>query len=206
MWKPPANIIMTDAADVKNVSRVQLVYEPQVAAAYLIHKFKDHLTKQLAVGDIILVADIGGGTGDFVSYVVTTGTGEGAAVGLRIFKQAEGMKSLLLLRIEKRIHANEVTGSLCGSQYVNEEFKKWAEMTIPQFDQVCRDLGLTKRAFLKKASNRFERDKVEFKDAASTGVKHLTVAGAKDAKLEYYTIKLTGYALNHLHISLRTSN
>ena len=90
MWKAPANRIMVNAAENAGVEYVELVYEPQCAAAYYTYYIKDEIPKDLTAGDVILVADIGGGTGDFVSYECAQDSSAGAKVGLRVVGNARG--------------------------------------------------------------------------------------------------------------------
>lgn len=90
MWKAPANLIMTKAAKEAGVDYIELVYEPQCAAAFYTHNVKDRLPKQMNVGDVLLIADIGGGTGDFVSYEYRHDSDAGAKVGLRMVGNAHG--------------------------------------------------------------------------------------------------------------------
>lgn len=74
----------TSIAKEAGVEHVELVYEPQCAAAYYTHKVQGHLPKQIAVGDILLIADVGGGTGDFVSYEACEDSAQGASIGLAL--------------------------------------------------------------------------------------------------------------------------
>lgn len=91
MWKTPANRIMTEAAKLAGIEHVELVYEPQCAAAYYTHKIKDSLPRQLKVGDVLMIADVGGGTGDFVSYEFRTDSDAGSQVRLRSIGVATGI-------------------------------------------------------------------------------------------------------------------
>lgn len=81
---------MTKAAKDAGIEHVELVYEPQCAAAYYTHNIKDRLPRQLEVGDVLLIADVGGGTGDFVSYEYRHDSAMGAKVGLKMVGQARG--------------------------------------------------------------------------------------------------------------------
>jgi len=90
MWTPPANLQMVQAAKAAGIARVELVYEPQCAAAYYTHAVKDRWPRQLAMHDVIMIADIGGGTGDFVSYECRNNLEDGAKVGLQLVGEAEG--------------------------------------------------------------------------------------------------------------------
>ena len=72
---------MTKGAKDAGIPHVELVYEPHCAAAYFAHKVRDRVNMQLKTGDVVIVADIGGGTGDFVSYKLKTDSNLGAKVG-----------------------------------------------------------------------------------------------------------------------------
>lgn len=85
---------MVDAARDAGIQYVELVYEPQCAAAFHTYNIKDVIPKQLKAGDIILIADIGGGTGDFVSYECRQDCDVGAGVALRIAKPPQGLLKL----------------------------------------------------------------------------------------------------------------
>lgn len=95
MWTAPANLHMVQAAKAAGISRVELVYEPQCAAAFFTHAVQP---RNLAVHNVILIADIGGGTGDFVSYECRSNLGDGAKVGLQLIGEAEGKQILSATR------------------------------------------------------------------------------------------------------------
>ncbi|KAK5738235.1 hypothetical protein LTR17_006112 [Elasticomyces elasticus] len=80
MWKAPANITMTAAAKSAGTKHVELVYEPQSAAGYFVGNVKYRVPKYLGLGDVLLVADVGGGTGDFVSLGFESSSADGAKV------------------------------------------------------------------------------------------------------------------------------
>ena len=101
------------------------MYEPQCAAAYFTHQIKDRLPQQASEGDVILIADIGGGTGDFVSYEFCQDAVAGAKVGLKLVGTAEG--------------------ALCGSEFVNQNFIAWLKKSVANFDAKCAALGLRPR-------------------------------------------------------------
>lgn len=84
MWIPPSNEKMTRAAELAGISNASLVYEPQCAAALVAHRsLRDHSrARQPELGDVFLVVDPGGGTGDFNSYEVTGGVTAGAQVSI----------------------------------------------------------------------------------------------------------------------------
>ena len=81
---------MTNAAKSAGIEYVELVYEPQCAAASFLYDIRDRIPRQLNRGDVLLVIDIGGGTGDSVSYEFTQDSGGGAKVGLRMIGHAQG--------------------------------------------------------------------------------------------------------------------
>lgn len=53
---------MTQAAKAAGVNRVELVFEPQCAAAYATSRFEEPI--RLEQGECLVVADLGGGTAD----------------------------------------------------------------------------------------------------------------------------------------------
>lgn len=77
MWEVPESHKMATAAKAAGVDHVDILYEPQCAAAYLLDDIikRPTLTASMRVGSVILVADPGGGTGDFVAYEIVAGAG-----------------------------------------------------------------------------------------------------------------------------------
>ena len=128
---------MTKAAKDAEISYVELVYEPQCAAAYYLHNVEDSMPKQLVVGDELLIADIGGGTGDFVSYRLKSDCEDGAKVGLKIAKDAKG--------------------ALCGSEFVNQHFIIWLKKHPDGFKEMCEALRLTETACIKTSFDRLRK-------------------------------------------------
>lgn len=90
MWRSPANRRMTMAAKRAGVPYVELVYEPQCAVAFYTYKIRSNKSAEIKTGQIVLVADIGGGTGDFASYELTSDSSTGASVGLALVGVAKG--------------------------------------------------------------------------------------------------------------------
>ncbi len=78
------NLIITKAAIRAGAYHVQLVYEPQCAAAYFTEKVKKGVPKWFVIGDTLLIADLGGGTGDFVLYRFVEDSTAGAKITLRL--------------------------------------------------------------------------------------------------------------------------
>lgn len=89
MWKAPANRLMTTSAKAAGLSHVELVYEPHCAAAFYAKNVM-HTPNQLSKGDILIVADIGGGTADLVSYEFGGPGKDGAAMPLSLAANPKG--------------------------------------------------------------------------------------------------------------------
>ena len=89
MWKLPADLQMATAAKKAGIAYVELVFEPQAAAGYYLYFLKNNMD-QLTPGDVLLMADIGGGTGDFNSYEFTTGKVAGAEARLKLVGDPKG--------------------------------------------------------------------------------------------------------------------
>lgn len=89
MWKAPANRFMTQSAKAAGFKYVELVYEPHCAAAYYANNIMN-TPSQLSKGDVLIIADIGGGTGDFVSYEFGGHGDDGAKMPLSIVGNPEG--------------------------------------------------------------------------------------------------------------------
>ena len=82
-WDLSKSRVMTEAAKAAGVDCVHTVYEAESATGYLMAFLQAHQPNALKPGDIILIADIGGGTGDYASYLVVEGSDEGAGVTLK---------------------------------------------------------------------------------------------------------------------------
>lgn len=137
---------MTLAAKAAGFEYVELVYEPQSAAAYNMHAIEDGMHQHVKLGDVLLVADLGGGTGDFVSYEFCDEGSAGAKVRLKTI--------------------GEATGALCGSEFITREFLKWlgeeATKEVGSLANMLEELGLSEVAFRRTAAERFEGFKVGF--------------------------------------------
>jgi len=94
MWKSPANLTMAVAGEAAGADYVELVYEPQCAAAYYLQQNRGY-ARQPNVSGTMLIADIGGGTGDFVSYG-NVNSGEGVRVQLSTVGKAHGLCIILV--------------------------------------------------------------------------------------------------------------
>ena len=179
MWNPPAALQMQKAAKAAGIPLVELVFEPQCAAAYFTHNIGQILPEQLLPGQILSIADVGGGTGDFVSYKVMTECSSGASVGLKLarpsigrFQCIHGSLSVLTLCI----------GSLCGSEFVNEQFRDYLRSDPEQLQRQCDKLKISKELFLKRASADFEKNKLDFVDPSHLTDFFLVVKGDKGSR------------------------
>ncbi|KAK4496568.1 hypothetical protein PRZ48_012548 [Zasmidium cellare] len=150
MWEVPESHKMATAAKEAGVDHVDILFEPQCAAAFILDDVikRKSLSEDMKEGSVILVADPGGGTGDFVAYLIIKGKG-GLGLDLRKIGNARG--------------------SLCGSQFVNMRFlghlRKQAcedDGSGKTFEQRCHELGRTEQDVYKIAMDAFEAHKVVF--------------------------------------------
>ncbi|NVM20958.1 MAG: Hsp70 family protein [Desulfobacterales bacterium] len=95
------------AADIAGISRVTLLEEPQGAFYSWIESTHDSWRDEVSVGDVILVADIGGGTTDFSLILVSESEGElvleRIAVGDHILLGGDNMDLTLAHAIRNRL-------------------------------------------------------------------------------------------------------
>lgn len=171
MWKAPANNIMTQAAKTAGIPYVELVYEPENAAAFYTYHVREELPKQFLAGDILLVADIGGGTGDFVSYEIRQDSDNGASVGLTLIS---------------------TEGALCGSEFVNQQFLAWLKNKCVNFEAKCKRLGLSAIECLTTASDQFEVLKQRF-SLPDTELKWIYIRGRQGAKDSVWEVDISTY-------------
>lgn len=91
---------------------VTLLEEPQAALYAWLERMKDQWRKNLKVGDLILVCDIGGGTTDFSLISVTESDGdlslERIAVGDHILLGGDNMDLALALTVQNRLKEDGV--------------------------------------------------------------------------------------------------
>lgn len=70
---------------------MELVFEPQCAAASFANNVqRKYPLLHMQVGDELVILDLGGGTGDTVSYRLRSSTGRGANVDLEVARQPKG--------------------------------------------------------------------------------------------------------------------
>ncbi|KAK5731970.1 hypothetical protein LTR17_010922 [Elasticomyces elasticus] len=153
MWKAPANLRMTTAAKRAGIKYVELVYEPQSAAGYFTGRIRHELPRTVDVGDVLLVADLGGGTGDFVSlkYVSTSDTCGSEFVNENFLA------------------------------WLNVEAVR--EFGVGGFEELCtKQLGITKATGVSQANTQFEPFKQDFSSLEADPV-YISIRGVKGAPL-----------------------
>lgn len=104
-----ARELTVQAAERAGLPTVRLLEEPQAALYAWIHRMGDRWRKQVRVGDVILVCDIGGGTTDFSLIAVSEEGGELAlkriAVGEHILLGGDNMDLALAYAVQQRLAA-----------------------------------------------------------------------------------------------------
>ena len=98
------------AAEAAGLSQVTLLEEPQAACYAWIDTAGDAWRRQLRVGDLVLVCDIGGGTTDFSLILVGEHDGdlalERVAIGDHILLGGDNMDLALARLVQQRLEAN----------------------------------------------------------------------------------------------------
>lgn len=94
VWSPPATRVMVNAAEAAGVRWVDIVYEAESAVGYYVSFLKRTRPGALGPGDTILVADLGGRTGDFGLYELVEGSDAGAIVTLKCLAKLKGIRHL----------------------------------------------------------------------------------------------------------------
>lgn len=94
MWKAPANRTMLEAAKRADLGFVELVHEPECAAAYYTHRIADNPQPEHVPGYELIICDIGGGTGDFVTMQYQSLLCDGAKVKLAALDRTTGKPSI----------------------------------------------------------------------------------------------------------------
>jgi molecular chaperone DnaK (HSP70) len=111
-FDPAARELTAEAADAAGYSRMTLLEEPQAALYSWIQKSSGVWRKQVRVGDVILVVDVGGGTSDFSLIAVVEREGNlelhRVAVGEHILLGGDNM-DLALAHVVARKLASQGT-------------------------------------------------------------------------------------------------
>jgi hypothetical protein len=107
-----ARELTVEAARLAGFEQVTLLEEPQAAFYSWIETHGERWRKQVSVGDIILVCDIGGGTSDFTLIAVAEQAGELAltrvAVGEHILLGGDNMDRALAYAIQRKLAQDNV--------------------------------------------------------------------------------------------------
>ena len=176
MWPMKARLMMQDAAKAAGLDFVTLAYEPQCALAYLLHTFSETMTSSalsLKKGQQVLVCDLGGGTGDFVTYSLLDD-----------------------LTIDSRLEAIGLSsGALCGSVNIDEFLLSVLEesdkvMRLGGVAAVKMKMGLSDLQWRKRCLRMIERDiKCRFTGAANILLSG-TILGQQQAELDILSFTL----------------
>jgi len=104
-----ARELTVQAAERAGLPSVRLLEEPQAAFYSWIHSSGERWRKQVKVGDVILVCDVGGGTTDFSLIAVSDEGGElelkRVAVGEHILLGGDNMDLALAYAVQQRLAA-----------------------------------------------------------------------------------------------------
>lgn len=126
--------------------------EPLAAAACVLHDELNAdqgrtVTSRLRESDLVLVADLGGGTADLILFRLCSSPANGPAFSLEVVRPA--------------------TGNLAGATQINRNFLAWLQRAYYHNDQhklerAAADLGCNTSEFLARCSTAFESAKLSF--------------------------------------------
>ena len=94
MWEGPANHALARAAKNAGIEFMSLVWEPHSAAAHFSSGMR-HGPRCLNAGDVLLMADVGGGTRDFGLLKIVSTTRDGGKVRF----ETEGVPTGMMQRL-----------------------------------------------------------------------------------------------------------
>jgi len=108
-FDPAARELTIEAARLAGLEHVTLLEEPQAALYSWLEAMGEGFRKQVSVGDVILVVDVGGGTTDFSLIAVTEQEGElqltRLAVGDHILLGGDNMDLALAYTVNQKLGA-----------------------------------------------------------------------------------------------------
>jgi hypothetical protein len=106
-----ARELTVEAATAAGIEHLTLLEEPQAALYAWLERLGDGWRKELRPGDVVLVADIGGGTSDFSAILVSSQDGalalERIAVGDHILLGGDNMDLALAHFVRQRLQAEK---------------------------------------------------------------------------------------------------
>ncbi|KAK3049708.1 hypothetical protein LTR09_009130 [Extremus antarcticus] len=172
VWKSPSNKKMADAGEDAGAHRVELIEESRTSLAFFADRLVRLTEDHLKFGEVIVVADIGGGTAEVLSFERKSDPNTGAQVKLHQIGRADG--------------------ALCGSQLVTLNFTVWLKDQIEDLRALCRALDLHPVDFIHQASAWFDENvKHKFTGLYQSPSRiTMTIEGADGASRENYTIKV----------------
>lgn len=174
---------MAKAAEQAGIPKIELVYEPQCAAATFSANAQRSRTLKLSVGDQLAIVDVGGGTADCVTYELLSSTLRGANVDLKAVGEPKGRCS----RSVESANTNYMKGALCGSEFVTRNFVRWFKSQTPDFEDQCAKLRRSPAYVIKDACDRFEIIKCAFEGGYhQTGT--ITIVGGFDAVVDHWVV------------------
>jgi hypothetical protein len=108
-FDPAARELTAEAASRAEARELVLLEEPQAALYAFLADHRDRFAKTLAVGDLILVIDVGGGTTDLSLIAITDNQGQleprRIAVGEHILLGGDNMDLALAALVERKLFA-----------------------------------------------------------------------------------------------------
>ncbi|KAK4901784.1 hypothetical protein LTR27_001556 [Elasticomyces elasticus] len=166
LWETPKIEVMTSAIKRAGFHGVEVILEPHSVVGYFANSMK-HVMHKLKVGDLMLLADIGGGTGDFTTVELEGPLSDGAIVKLRGVAASNG--------------------TLWGSQLVNEQCIKYLQEEameqygITGWKYLCNNvLGITPAEAVSQVNDSFDDIKAKF-TSTNSRPKMITIVGINNA-------------------------
>jgi len=101
VWKSPSNKKMADAGEDAGAHRVELIEESRTSLAFFADRLVRLTEDHLKFGEVIVVADIGGGTAEVLSFERKSDPNTGAQVKLHQIGRADGE---IVLRVSPARH------------------------------------------------------------------------------------------------------
>jgi len=177
IWAPSTNRAMTEAGK-RIASKCAIVPEPLCAAAFVLNDeinvgSQSQTNVTLGMDDLVLVADLGGGTADLVLFRLCSSLFNGPNFTLDVVRPA--------------------TGNLAGATQTNRNFEKWVKDAkfngnMQAFETTAIELGYEASEFSAKAAAAFETCKVKYATTSGVGIQRLTVTQLDFPKSNNYNV------------------